>query len=396
MNEKYRKLVESVNEERLKNMTMDLVKISSPTGDSDKVSEFFANYMASLGLQPHLEQVSKKKGIPNVLTLLKGEGLGPRLTLIGHLDTVPTMGHPAPYYKDGIIYGRGAVDMKYGVAAMGEVARVLIQNGVKLNGELMIATHSAHEVPGGQCEGLYEMIENKVLGDAVISTEGPKDYIPIIAKGMCTYEIQITRSGKIIHEQVPAEIPNPILVANKLLNGMQKLNVTWSEKQYSYIGSQTIFVGILEGGDFYNRLTNSCRIVGTVRFGPEKDFDGIENELKNLIIDIQKKVDSRIKIDLSLTKVGLGYSINKDEPVIKSLKEAYKEVNGKTMDYGGMLFSGDAAKIICFANIPAVYYGVGFESAHSELERVALSNVMEITKVLLITVLKFLGYKKQD
>jgi len=61
MDEQYKILVESVNEEKLKKLTMDLVKIPSPTGDFKEVSEFFTNYMTDLGIQPqNMKKIPKK------------------------------------------------------------------------------------------------------------------------------------------------------------------------------------------------------------------------------------------------------------------------------------------------------------------------------------------------
>lgn len=381
-------LLEAIEADRLESLTMDLVNIPSPTGDSDEISGYYAEYLSGLGLRPSLEKVAP--GMPNVLALLKGDKSGRRITLLGHLDTIPAMGHPSPYIKDGVIYGRGSADMKSGVAAQAEVARVLIENEVKFNGEVLIATHSAHEIPGGACEGLFAMIENGVLGDAVISTEGPSDLLPVIGKGMCQYEIQITRSGDPMHENATLGEPNPIMIAGQFLDGIKQRNVDWSKKKYDYIGSQTLFVGMIQGGDFYNRLTNNCRIVGSIRFGPDKDFSDIEQELDNLINEVQESTNA--KIELGLHCIGLGFNLSKDEPIVKAVRKAHKQVTGRNLPYGGIMYTADGAKVIRYGGIPAVQYGAGIEYAHAQLERVAISDIVKEARIFLQTTLNFLSY----
>jgi acetylornithine deacetylase/succinyl-diaminopimelate desuccinylase-like protein len=383
-----RKLIDSVNIERLTSLTMRLVEIPSPTGDSDSVSEFYYEYLSKMGLETELQMV--KPGMPNVLGLIRGKHPGPRITLLGHLDTVPAMGHPDPYIKDGIIYGRGAADMKSGVAAQAEVARVLIENEVEFSGEVLIATQSSHEIPKGASEGLFQMINEGVLGESVICTEGSRDLLPLIAKGMCQYEIHISRPGDPIHETAAMGESNPILIANRLISLFEHHNEIWAEQSYEYIGSQTLFVGMIKGGDFYNRLCNDCRIIGTIRFGPEKDFNDIRNELEKIIHEVQETTS--ISIELKLNCVGLGFRISDNEPIVKALYQGYNAVTGKDISYGGMLYTADASKVIRNGNIPAVQYGAGSEYAHAELERIPISDVFMVTKIFLQTVLNFLDY----
>jgi succinyl-diaminopimelate desuccinylase len=382
-----KELVSSVDPEKLKNMTLDLVRIPSPTGHSDDVSEFYAEYLKKIGLQPEIEQVIP--GAPNVLATVKGYDPGPKLTLLAHLDTIPSLGHPDPYYDNGIIYGRGSADMKSGVAAQTEVARILIENDVKFNGELMIATHSAHEIPGGACEGLFKMIKSGILGDAVISTEGRNDVLPIEAKGMCQYDIHITRPGEIIHEQAARNIPHPIMIARKLLEVMEQRNALWEKHSFEFIGSQTLFVGKIESGNFYNRLPKDCLIVGTIRFGPDKSFDDIEQEFNSLISEVQATTTA--EINLKLNCIGLGYQLKKETPIVQDLCKAYVEVTGYPLPYGGITFAADAAKVNRFSHISAVQYGTGVEFAHAELERVNVADIVKVTKVLLLATLNFLG-----
>src|ERR1044072_1534980 len=107
-------------------LLQELVAIDSvnpslaPSGaGEEEVAQAAAHKMQSAGLDVQLEHVVE--GRPNVVGVLEGRSPGPTLMFCGHLDTVGVIGMSAPFdpvERDGKLYGRGAQDMKGGVAAM--------------------------------------------------------------------------------------------------------------------------------------------------------------------------------------------------------------------------------------------------------------------------------------
>ncbi|MCL4378635.1 MAG: M20/M25/M40 family metallo-hydrolase [Actinobacteria bacterium] len=384
------KLIAYVDAERLKNLIVDLVCIPSPTGESFKASKFLADYLIKLGLDTQMD--TTMPNAPNVTSLIRGGLAGPRLTMLGHIDTISRMGHPEPYIKDDMVYGRGSADMKFGIAAMAETARILVENEVKFNGELLLATHSFHEAPVGKCEGLLKMLKDKIFGDAAIVLEGPDDYINITGKGLCLYQIKIQTSGESIHETSGQNLLNPIIIANNLLNLFNERNEYWAKKKYEYLGSQTLFMGMIHSGDFYNRLPKDCTITGTVRFGPDKNYNDIEKELNEIIGKLNNT--DEINIKLKIDRLGLGYNIDKDMEIVKSLSDAFVKIKNCAVSYGGSTVVTDVDKIVVVGGIPTVGFGVGFKYAHADLERVSVSDAVTVTKILLLTILNYFKYKQ--
>src|SRR4051812_21351414 len=108
-----------------------LVKIDSvnpslvPGGaGEEEIARAIARELAASGCTVEVTEVAP--GRPNVVGVLRGRRPGRTLLLCGHVDTVGVTGMAAPFspvVRDGRLYGRGAVDMKGGVAAMLDAAR---------------------------------------------------------------------------------------------------------------------------------------------------------------------------------------------------------------------------------------------------------------------------------
>src|SRR3954464_10238513 len=91
-----------------------------------QVADAVATHMRRLGLDVELQEAAP--GRPNVIGVLEGKRKGRSLMLCGHLDTVGVEGMAAPFdpvEREGRLYGRGSQDMKAGVAAMIDAARLV-------------------------------------------------------------------------------------------------------------------------------------------------------------------------------------------------------------------------------------------------------------------------------
>ncbi len=125
----------------------DLVAIDSvnpslvPGGAGEKeIADAVAAEMRSIGMDVEITEVAP--GRPNVVGVLEGRTTGQSLMFCGHLDTVGVVGMETPFdpvERDGRIYGRGAQDMKGGLAAMIGAARGLTDSGGLAGGRLVVA-----------------------------------------------------------------------------------------------------------------------------------------------------------------------------------------------------------------------------------------------------------------
>jgi acetylornithine deacetylase/succinyl-diaminopimelate desuccinylase-like protein len=384
----YDDLYLQVDSDRLARLALELVAIPSPTGDSRRVAEVYADRLRELGLTVTFDEALPES--PSVIAYLEGAHPGPTLEVAGHLDVIPVP-HDPPEIRDGILYGRGACDMKGSLAAALEAARVLATARASLHGRLMICVYGYHEAPLGRGQNLTRLLERGIRGDAVIVVEGAADSVGVIHKGMSTFEILIERQGEPYHEvQAPPGTPHPLLIGLDVANMLR----AWNEElrrgeDLPYVGPESVFMGQFECGDFYNRVPTRCRIVGTRRYAPHKRFPEVEAEFQARLAPIRER--SGVSIQLDLVKAKDGFRVREDEPLVRTLQAAYLEVTGRSLPAAGMKAVADAADFVNDGGVPACYFGVGLERGHATPEYVALSRLEQLARVLVATAVRFLG-----
>ena len=381
-------LMAKVESERLKQLTIDFVKIPSPTLQEKEFSEYYADLLISMGIDVELDYEFPNS--PSVIARIKGKEPGPTIQFDGHTDTIPTV-HPEPYCEGDIIYGRGTADMKSSLAAMAEMARIFVASPEKFKGEILITVHGLHEAPWGKNETLRSLIEKKIFGDAAVVGELGGTFLPIVGKGLTIFEFIITREGPVLHEtMVSSDVVNPIWAGHRLLEILRDRVAPLTQEYYEYVGPDSLFIGIFEGGDFYNRVTQKCRIVGTRRHTPKRTMDDVRNELEAVVQQIQQEMN--VKVVLNLQRMEEAFQLSKDEKIVKAIRKAYVEVTGKELPYGGTSTIANGTHLIQWASVPSVCHAVDSTTAHADLEFVHLEDIVRATRVYIATALNFLNH----
>jgi acetylornithine deacetylase/succinyl-diaminopimelate desuccinylase-like protein len=388
MSERISRLQAQLDPPRVHQLALDLVRIPSPTGDSRQVTEFYAECFREQGWSVTFDETYPQS--PSVIAYLGGAHPGPTLELAGHLDVIPVP-HDPPEIRGGVLYGRGACDMKGGMAAVLEVARILAPLRDQLRGRLMVCAYGLHEAPSGRGQSLLNLLERGIVGDAVINVEGPADEVAVIGKGMSTYEIVIEREGEPVHEvQAPSDLPHPLTVGLDVANALRAWDKELSQgEDLPYVGPESLFIGQFESGDFYNRVPTHCRIVGTRRYAPDKRFPEVEAEFQARLDAVRQRTTASIRLDL--VKAKDGFCVSEDEQIVRLLQRSYREVTGKPLPGGGFKAVGDVSNFVHEGGVPAVYYGCGLERGHATPEFVALSRIEQLARVLLATTARYLG-----
>ena len=229
----------------------DLVAINSvnPTlapgapGEGD-IARSIADTMRRAGLDVELQEAAP--GRPNVIGVLEGRQRGPALMLCGHTDTVGVVGMDNPFTpveKDGRLYGRGAQDMKAGVAAMIDAARSIAKSGGLASGRLVIAAVVDEEHSSIGADALVTTYR----ADAAVVTEPTDLAIAIGHKGFAWVEVEVL--GKAAHGSRPADGEDAILRLGRVLLHLETLDRTLqSRTPHALVGVGSLHASLITGG----------------------------------------------------------------------------------------------------------------------------------------------------
>lgn len=353
----------SVSAERLRDLTLELVEVPSPTGDTAAVARLYARRLEEIGMEVELLD-DVFPATPTVIGRLRGSRPGPTIVLNGHLDTVP-IPHDPPRLEGGAIHGRGAADMKGACAAALEAVRVLAEQ--PFGGEVVIVAIGLHEAPSGRGQDLTHLLQERGFrADMAVVCELSGRDVAVAHMGQATAEITISRPGIPTHElQTPAGTPHPLLAAGEVIAAVAKRAQELAAEEHPWVGAETYFVGEVHGGDFYNRFATTCRIVGTRRWAPGNTLAAVESEYRALLDAVAARTGCSIELDLKLVRGA--YEIDVEHPLLRALQAAHLEVTGAALEPVGVKVVADGA-IFAAAGIPTVYHGPVGSGAHSDVE----------------------------
>ncbi len=369
----------NVDAERLRDLTLELVEVESPTGDTAEVARVYGQRLEEYGLDVELLD-ERFPATPIVIGRLRGGEPGPTVVLNGHLDTVP-IPHERPRLEGETLYGRGTADMKGALACAAEAARILAERG-SFPGELVIVAIGLHEAPSGRGEDLTHLLEELgFTADLGVVCELGGPTLPVAHPGCATFEVTIRRPGMVTHElQTPAGTPNPILVAARATEAIRARTEELAAAEHEWVGPETYFLGEVHGGDFYNRHPVECRLVGTRRWAPGNTFATVEEDFRALLAPIAE--ESGCTIDLDLRLVRGAYEIDPEHRLAVALRQAYRDVTGQELPLTGVKLVADGAMFNA-AGIPTVYHGPMGSGAHGDVETVEVAELVRATRVYL-------------
>lgn len=373
----------AVDRDYLLGTLTDLVRINSinphldPTGAGEvEIAAYVADALNKLNLE--VDTLESEPGRPSVVGTLKGTGGGRSLMLNGHVDTVAIDDMLDPFSAtvgDGKMYGRGAYDMKCGLAACMTAVKSLIDAGVSLTGDVLIAAVADEEYAS---LGTAEVIEHHQV-DAAIVIESTELEICIAHRGYIHIEVEtIGRAahGSRFKEGIDANMHMGLFLAelDKLEKDLR------ARKAHPLIGPPSLHAGVLKGGTGPSTYAASCKLVIERRTIPGETESQIVGELQT-IIDRLTAVDPTFEATLKILLARNAFEVDPERDVVKVLQQSAKEVLGKQPELVGQSYWMDTA-LLSDAGVEAVAMGPIGAGAHSKEEWVDLDSVIQIAEVL--------------
>jgi acetylornithine deacetylase len=374
--------------DQLTQLLSDLVAINSINPDlvpgapgEAEIARYIAGWLERAGLE--VQVIEAAPGRPNVVGIAKGRGGGKTLLLNGHIDTVGATGmsHPhEPVVKEGRLYGRGAYDMKGGLAACMLAAAEAKKRG--LRGDVIVQAVVDEEYAS---LGTLDLA-HRFYANAAIVAEFTELKLILAHKGFVWLEVET--AGIAAHGSRPdlgvdaiAEMGG-VLVELKKLDGRLRAHPT-----HPLLGSGSVHASLIKGGQELSSYPDRCVLSIERRTIPGEIPEKAEAELVQIVTELERadpsfKAVVRHGLDRSPLETG------EDTSIARAVQAAATKVLGHPVPIAGVPFWTDAA-VLSAAGIPSLLFGPSGSGAHAAEEWVDLASVTACAEIYLQCALGF-------
>ncbi len=400
-----KQILAQIQDSEVVELTRDLVRIPSvyrpgdPEANEGKVAAFVESWFRREGLPVEAQEVAP--GRPNVLAWVGEKDWRRSLLLEGHTDVV-TEGDPrewtyAPFAAelvDGKIYGRGAADMKGGLAAAMVTLAAFRRAGVIPQGKLVVGALVDEESGMTGARHLCRTPIGREL-DAAIICEPEENEICLEQRGVVWAKVRV--QGRMSHGAMPEAGVNPISALEVVLKevpGLQRRlrrRAELSRHLTPPTVTPTVVQAPIQGLPQANVIPSSAELVLDIRLTPGIDEVAISKELESLCRRVEAACFG-VKVEWeSLADLRLPTKVDKREPLVRALDRAVRQVEGQPPRYGGVPGSTDGTILRTELGIPIVTCGPGKRLIpHQVDEYVEVKELVAAARIYAIAALNFL------
>jgi acetylornithine deacetylase len=350
------------------------------------------------------------EGRPNLGGTLRGTGGGRSIMLTGHIDVVPP--GPAEHWRtdpfvpvvlNGRVHGRGAVDMKGGVACMLMAVEFLKEAGVRLKGDVVFTTVVDEEIGG---MGALAMVDRGFRADAGIMTEPTNNRIAPICHGILWGRLIVNGIGghaELTPKSWDSSGPvDAVQLVRQILDGIDIVNRRWAHdprKNHPLMDlPNQIVVTQVKVGEHPSSIAGRGEIVIDVQYLPgEKDAMGtggdVRREVEQAIADICQ-ADPYLRahpVEIEWILDADCAEVPSDHPFVSTFQSAVEAAGGTPLLVGFGAHS-DIGLPTCLGQTPTVNFGPGDPTfAHQPNEQVPVSDLVACTKAIAFTMVRWCG-----
>jgi len=378
-------LVAAVKEDSVVKLLQRAIQIEStnPPGNEVDLAEWLGDYFAQAGVKVEVLKYEGKRA--NLVARLRGSGKCPALIFSAHLDTVPTgeVRWTFPPFSGtlhgGKVYGRGAADMKGGLAAMVEATVILARFGVSLGGDLIVA-FTYDETHG--LRGARRLVEEGYLegAGAVVVGEPSTLDVSIAEKGALWLNCRVR--GKTAHSSMPHLGQNAILEMVRFLHRVEE-RLDLGRGTHPLLGKSTSTVGTIRGGVAINVIPDACEAQLDIRLIPGLDHGEVVRQ-------VQELGEGRVEVEVLDWKEPV--ETDPHAEIVRLSLQAVEEITGQPRLPKGVAYYTDGAVIANSLQIPMVIIGpADTDMTHQPNEYVEVSRLVQAVKIYLLIATRYLA-----
>lgn len=373
---------EGVNMERQRKIQIlkDIVNIDSTNGHEEQVANYLQKLFAEYGIESEKVQYDVDRAS---LVSEIGSNDGKVLAFSGHMDVVDAgdvSKWKFPPFEatehEGKIYGRGATDMKSGLAAMVIAMIELHEEKQKLNGKIKLLATVGEEVGELGAEQLTQKGYADDL-DGLIIGEPSGHRIVYAHKGSINYTVKST--GKNAHSSMPEfgvnAIDNLLLFYNEVEKFVKSIDAT-----NEILGDFIHNVTVIDGGNQVNSIPEKAQLQGNIRSIPEMDNETVKQVLVKIINKLNKQENVNLELIFDYDKQPVFSDKNSD--LVHIAKSVASDIVKEEIPLLGISGTTDAAEFTkAKKEFPVIIFGPGNETPHQVNENVSIENYLEMVDV---------------
>ncbi len=341
----------------------------NPPGNEEAAARYLGEVLAGRGLE--LEYCQLEPGRAGLVATIPGRGGRLPLVFTGHLDTVP-LGNAVWSFdphcgevKDGFLLGRGAADMKSGVAALAAAAAALAEESAG-SADLVFVFTAAEETG---CQGAIQMAESGSLpaqaGGLLVAE--PTDNAPFLGHKGALW-LEATARGKSAHGSMPDMGDNAIYKAARAAAGLEDFFA--DAAAHPQLGKPTLNVGTFHGGSKINMVPDQAVFQLDIRTVPGLDHD-----------EVAERIAAQVGPEIALTRlIDLpGFLAEPTEPWVVRVLALLERAQGSPAEPGYVNYFTDASILRpALGDPPTVVLGPGLPGqAHQTDEFCAVDKITQ-------------------
>ena len=401
-----KKLLGFINKDELIGLTQELIRIDSvirpETGNTEaKVVQYIADWIRrELGVEPLVETVVPTR--ENIIVTIDSGRPGPCLMFEGHTDVVsegnPDLWQHDPFggeIKDGKIYGRGACDMKAGLAVNLLTVKAMMRSGVEYTGKMRLGIVCDEE---DLMLGIQDYIRRGHADDvdACLVSEPEENQLCISMKGALRAIVNV--KGKMAHGAMPLTgINTSVRMARIILafDNFEKEEIARFGKD-PFLGWPSITFTVVQtpppGEPMQLNVMPSESIAYVdIRTVPNQNHDRIKMKLQE-ILDQLAKQDPDFHAQIKFIADKPVVNMEKEEPIVMIAAQAFRDITGREPVYNGVPGATDGTFLRALKGIPCLVNGPGpRHMPHQTDEYVEIDELFESAQIYLLSTLRFLN-----
>jgi acetylornithine deacetylase/succinyl-diaminopimelate desuccinylase family protein len=390
LTERERGVLDAIDPGEVAELVSELVQAASPNppGNEQDVADRLAAACEARGLRARLDEAAP--GRPNVYATV-GPDDPSGLLLLGHTDVVPpgegwTRDPYGGEIDQGRVYGRGATDMKSGIAAA--VIAMAALTRVDLRAPVMLAALVDEEESG---LGVRTMLEREKVEAAAAIVPEPTELQTIIAcRGNCYVDVEVR--GRSAHAGTPHEGRNAIYGATRIIDGIRRLDADLQHETHPLLGAGSWSVGIINGGTGTAMVPDRCRISIDRRLLPGQTAEQARDQIATLLHDLDLPATDLAASAHLLMEIP-SFEVPAEHPLVGTAREATIDAGGPDRPIAGWTAACDGGYLMRDTGIPTVVLGPGsvVEQAHRPDESVEIAEVVTAARAYALAAMRMLA-----